>query len=104
MSAPIGYILHFPPGTEIPKDYLELNGRNVSVDEYPELCRTLVWAVGNMRYRVDGTHFRLPAWNMSVVWPNSRFAIRARDPNFIEEPWQELVDNRPIALSLHRRP
>lgn len=104
MDIPIGYTLRFLPGSDIPEDYLELNGQIVSVDEYPELCRSLVWSVGDMRYRVDSTHFRLPIWSMSTIWPGSRAAMRAKNPNLIEEPWFELVDNRPIVLSPHSRP
>ena len=96
MDIPIGYTLRFLPGSKIPEDYLELNGQIVSVDEHPELCRTLVWGVGDMRDRVDDTHFRLPIQVMPSVWPGSRFAMRAKNPDVIEEPWVELIPNPPF--------
>lgn len=95
MSIPIGYTLRFPPGSNVPEDYLELNGQVVSVDEYPELCRSLIWGVGDLRHRIDATHFRLPNCDMQAVWPGSRFAMRAKNPNIIEEPWFELVPTSP---------
>ena len=93
MDIPIGYTLRFLPGSEIPDDYMELDGRTISVDEHPDLCRALVQSTGDMRYRIDDTHFRLPTWNMQAVWPGSRFAIRAKNPNVVEEPWAELIPN-----------
>ena len=94
MDIPIGYTLRFTG--DIPEDYLELNGQIVSVNEYPELCRWLVWNVGDMSYRIDDMHFRLPVWDISGIWPGSRAAMRAKNPDVIEEPWYELIPNPPI--------